>query len=154
MSKTREFTAILQSGSSNSGYVELPFHPAEAWGPRNRYHLAGKIGWFGIRGALDEQDGAFVLPIGAAWLRDCPLRPGMEVHVVLSPEGVQLDELAPDIAAAFAAEPDAARFFESLAQFYRNAYLKWLDGTRRRPELRRERLGEFIELLKAGRKSR
>jgi uncharacterized protein YdeI (YjbR/CyaY-like superfamily) len=78
----------------------------------------------------------------------------MEVDVILSPEGVQLGELDPDVAAAFSAEPDAARFFESLAQFYRNAYLRWLDGARRRPAVRQERLREFVDLLKAGRKTR
>jgi uncharacterized protein YdeI (YjbR/CyaY-like superfamily) len=78
----------------------------------------------------------------------------MEVHVILSPEGVQLDELDEDIAALLAVEPGAARFFESLAQFYRKAYLKWLDGAKRRPSVREERLVELINLLKAGRKTR
>ena len=154
MAGQREFRAVLQAGPRGSGYVELPFDPGEAWGARERHHVTGRIGWFGVRGQLESREGGYVLPIGRAWLRDCPLKPGMEVHVVLSPEGIQLDDLAPDIAEAFAAEPDAAQFFESLAQFYRNAYLKWLDGTKRRPELRQERLREFVVLLKAGRKSR
>jgi Bacteriocin-protection, YdeI or OmpD-Associated len=134
--------------------VELPFAPAEAWGRRDRYHVAGKLGWHGVRGALTQQDGHHRLILGAAWLRDCPIRPGMEVEVILAPEGAQLDEMDEDIAAALASQPDAARFFESLAQFYRKAYLKWLDGAKRRPEVRAERLQEFVELLKAGRKSR
>jgi uncharacterized protein YdeI (YjbR/CyaY-like superfamily) len=103
---------------------------------------------------LTPEDGAYRLTIGAAWLRDCPIKPGMEVEVILAPEGAQLGDLDADVAAALAAEPEAGRFFESLAQFYRKAYLRWLDGAKRRPEVRAERLREFVELLKAGRKSR
>lgn len=62
--------------------------------------------------------------------------------------------LAPDIRAAFDADLDAGAFFESLAQFYRNAYLRWIDGTKRRPEVRSARIAEMIELLKAGEKQR
>ena len=154
LSAERRFQAVLLAGPNGGGYVELPFHPAEAWGVRDRYHLAGKMGWFGIRGALTEVNGQFVLPVGAAWLRDCPLKPGMEVHLVLAPEGPQLDELDGDVADALAAAPEAEHFFESLAQFYRKAYLKWLDGAKRRPEVRQERLREFIALLQAGKKTR
>jgi hypothetical protein len=150
----REFTAILEAGPRGSGYVSLPFSPAEAWGPRARYHVTGKVGWFAVRGPLAERDGRLVLVLGAAWLRDCPLKPGSEVHVSLQPEGAQLEELDDDVKAAFEREPDAAVFFESLAQFYRKAYLRWLDGARRRPQLRRERISELITLLKAGKKSR
>ncbi len=150
----RSFKSLLEPGPPASGFVRLPFRPDEAWGQRDRYHVAGKLGWFDIRGALVPHEGDLVLPVGTAWLRDCPIQPGMEVHVVLWPEGVQLDDLDADIAAALEGEPDAARFFESLAQFYRKAYLKWLDGARRRPALREERLREFVGLMKAGRKER
>jgi hypothetical protein len=61
---------------------------------------------------------------------------------------------APDIAAALEAEPDAAAFFDSLAQFYRRGYLRWIDATKRRPEVRAERIAETIQLLKAGHKER
>jgi uncharacterized protein YdeI (YjbR/CyaY-like superfamily) len=73
---------------------------------------------------------------------------------VLAPEGPQRDDLAPDVTAALQAEPDAAEFFDSLAQFCRRAYLRWIDGTKRRPELRAQRIAEMIELLKAGHKQR
>lgn len=54
---------------------------------------------------------------------------------MLTPEGPQRDDLAPDIRAALDADPSAGSFFESLAQFYRNAYLRWIDGTKRRSEV-------------------
>ena len=53
-----------------------------------------------------------------------------------------------DVAAALKAEPEAAAFFDSLAQFYRNAYLRWIDATRRRPEQRPIRIAEVVRLLR------
>jgi Bacteriocin-protection, YdeI or OmpD-Associated/Aromatic amino acid lyase len=50
--------------------------------------------------------------------------------------------------------PAAAAFFDSLAQFYRRGYLRWIDATRRRPEQRAVRIAEMVELLESGIKQR
>ena len=50
--------------------------------------------------------------------------------------------------------PESAAFFDSLAQFYTRAYLRWIDGTKRRPDLRAARIAEMVELLEAGQKQR
>jgi len=50
--------------------------------------------------------------------------------------------------------PKRAPFFDSLAQFYRNAYLRWIDSTKRSPEMRAVRITETVALLKAGEKER
>jgi uncharacterized protein YdeI (YjbR/CyaY-like superfamily) len=74
--------------------------------------------------------------------------------VVLEPEGPQRDGLSHDVAAAFAASPPAGEFFDSLAQFYRKAYLRWVDSTKRSPELRAARIAEMVTLLESGQKQR
>ena len=56
--------------------------------------------------------------------------------------------------AALEASPDAASFFDGIAQFYRNAYLRWIDATKRRPEVRAERIAEVVSLLAGGVKQR
>lgn len=73
---------------------------------------------------------------------------------MLEPEGPQRADLAPDIAAALDAEPDAAAFFDSLAQFYRKAWLRWIDSTKRNPEQRPARIAEMVRNLIEGRKER
>ena len=78
---------------------------------------------------------------------------GDEVTVELAPEGPQRSDLADDIAAALAANPAAGAFFDTLAQFYRKAYLRWIDATTRRPDLRAARIAEVVGLLAAGSKS-
>ena len=92
--------------------------------------------------------------LGAAWRRDCGVEPGDRVSVVLGPEGPQREDLAPDLQAALEGEPAAGAFFDSLAQFYRRAYLRWIDGTKRRPEVRAQRIAKMVELLKQGIKER
>jgi uncharacterized protein YdeI (YjbR/CyaY-like superfamily) len=76
------------------------------------------------------------------------------VAVELAPEGPQRGDLAEDIAAALAANPAASTFWDTLAQFYRKAYLRWIDSTTKRPELRAVRIAEVVDLLAAGVKER
>jgi hypothetical protein len=64
-----------------------------------------------------------MLTLGPAWCRDPRVGPGASLQVSLHPEGPQLDTISSDFADALRAEPEARRFFESLAPFYRKAYL-------------------------------
>ena len=50
--------------------------------------------------------------------------------------------------------PAAAAFFDTLAQFYRKAYLRYIDATTRRPDLRAARIAEVTGLLADGIKER
>jgi uncharacterized protein YdeI (YjbR/CyaY-like superfamily) len=88
------------------------------------------------------------------WLRDADVAAGDDVLVELAPEGPQRGDLADDISAALEANPAAAAFFDTLAQFYRKAYLRWIDETTRRPDLRAARIAEVVDLLAAGIKQR
>jgi uncharacterized protein YdeI (YjbR/CyaY-like superfamily) len=88
------------------------------------------------------------------WVRDCGVEVGRTVTVAIAPEGPQRDDLAPDVADALAASPAAGAFFDSLAQFYRKAYVRWIEATKRRPEQRPERIAEMVRLLEAGVKER
>lgn len=131
--------------------IALPFEPDEVWGRKPRHHVAGTVAGRAIRGAVDQR-GELVL--GSAWRRDCGIAVGDVVAVTLAPEGPQRSELASDLAAALEAEPDSAAFFDSLAQFYRKAYLRYIDATKRRPDQRVVRIAEVVGLLKEGRKQR
>ena len=58
------------------------------------------------------------------------------------------------IATALDAAPEAAAFFDSLAQFYRTAWLRWIDSTKRRPDQRSIRIAELVRELQQGHKER
>ena len=147
---TRRFTATVVSNAKRRVLVPLPFAPDDAWGHKPSHPVAGSVNGMGVRAVVEAIDDGWAIVLGPAWRRDCGIAPGDEVDVVLYPEGPQRDDLAEDIAAALAAEPDAAAFFDGLAQFYRRAYLRWIDATKRRPDLRAERIVEVVNLLKAG----
>src|SRR6476646_2719575 len=100
-------------------FVPVPFDPDAVWGKRPRHHVTGFVGQCKVRGALSIHQGRHGLKLGPAWVRDNPLAAGDAVAVTLSPEGPQRQALDDDIAAALKAEPDAASFFDGLAQFYR-----------------------------------
>jgi hypothetical protein len=144
-------TTIAESGTR--AYVVIPFDPNEAWGVRERHYVAGSIDGCAIRGCLDFEGTQLVLPLGPAWRRDNPVAVGADVEVVLAPDGHQSETVAPDIAAALEAEPKARIFFESVAPFYRNNFIRWIESAKR-PETRAARISDMMSLLKAGKKQR
>ena len=134
--------------------VPVPFDPDEAWGRKREHHVHGMVDGMDVRAVIEPLAEGHGILLGPAWRRDCGIGPGRVVDVVLEPEDPQRGDLAADVAAALEAAPDAAAFFDSLAQFYRRGYLRWIDATRRRPDLRAARIAEMVELLKAGHKQR
>lgn len=151
---TRRYTTTVVSDARTRVVVPVPFNPDEAWGRKDVHRLHGTVNGMGVRATLEPTESGHAFVLGAAWRRGCGIGPGDTVDVVLAPEGPQRTDLAQDVAAALEAEPEAGAFFDSLAQFYRNAYLRWIDGTKRRPEVRAERIAEMVEFLKAGRRQR
>ncbi|MBO0687389.1 MAG: YdeI/OmpD-associated family protein [Candidatus Dormibacteraeota bacterium] len=150
----RTFTVVVERDARGRTVIALPFDPSEAWGTRSRHHVHGTVAGRGVRGPLESHDGAARLVLGPAWCRDAQLEDGERVEVTLAPEGPQLGALAPDVVAALDARPEARAFFESLATFYRTGYLRWVDATKRRPDVRAARIAEMVELLAAGHKQR
>jgi hypothetical protein len=152
--RAKRYSAVVTADSRRRVLVPVPFDPDEVWGQKREHRVHGTVNGMGVRAVIEPlRDGRGIL-LGPAWRRGCGLAPGDKVKVVLEPEGPQRGDLAPDIAAALDAEPEAGAFYDSIAQFYRNAYLRWIDATKRRPDVRAARIAETVELLKAGVKQR
>jgi hypothetical protein len=151
LSTQRFKTALMKSGSRV--FIPMPFNPNEVSGVKQRHYITGTINGYGVRGSLGSDGKQYFLPLGAAWRRGCGLVAGDQVDVALSPEGPQSETMSTDVAKALNGEPQAKAFFESLATFYRNTYIKWIESAKR-PETRSARIREMIELLKAGKKQK
>jgi hypothetical protein len=147
------FTATLTKHGT-SAVIIIPFAPATVWGDRPRYHITGTINTIAVRGALATIDSSYMLKLGPAWLRDCGINLGSEVTVTLDLEGPQEDNLADDIVVALKANPTAKAFFDGLPTFYRKKYLRWIDGTKNKPDVRAQRIAELITLLANGQRER
>jgi hypothetical protein len=150
----QRFSTAVSVDRQGRTHVRVPFDPDEVWGTKPRHHVTGSIAGRGLRGVVDRAGGGLVIVLGPAWSGGCGPGDGEVVEVVLAPEGPQRGDLASDVAAALDASPEAGAFFDSLAQFYRTAYLRWIDATKRRPEQRPVRIAEVIELLKQEEKQR
>lgn len=154
MPTTRSYSTVVTTGARNRVMVPVPFDPDVAWGHKPDHRVHGTVNGMKVRALIEPFDNGFGIVLGAAWRRDCGVAPGDVVDVVLMPEGPQRDDLAEDVRAALAAEPAAGAFFDGLAQFYRRAFLRWIDATKRRPEERERRIAGMIELLHRGEKQR
>lgn len=134
--------------------IPLPFDPAEAWGQRDRYHVTGTVNGARFQGPLVPRGGGWLIQRGRKSPGAALLTDGDAVTVEIWPEGPQTGDLADDITEALRVHPRAKAAFEGLAQFYRNGWLRWIDATRRRPEVRKDRVTEMVRLLETGYKER
>ncbi len=150
----QRFRAVIAAGPGGRAVITVPFDPDETWSAKADHPVGGTIDGRQVRGRLTPGGSGWVLAVTPMWLRDTGVAIGDDVSVELAPEGPQRGDLADDIAAALAANPAAAAFFDTLAQFYRKAYLRWIDATTRRPDIRAARIAEVVGLLAAGIKQR
>ena len=114
------------------------------------HHVNGTVNACRVRVALAPGDSGWAFTLNPARMRAA----GSEAIVELAPEGPQRGDLADDFSAGLAATPAAGAFFDTLAQFYRKAYLRYIDATTRRPDLRAARIAEGVGLLADGIKER
>jgi hypothetical protein len=151
---SQRFRAVIAVDPEGRAIIAVPFDPDETWGAKADHPVGGTIDGRRVRGRLQAGANGWALPLGPRWQRDRGYAIGDLVTVELAPEGPQRGDLADDIADALAANPAAGAFFDTLAQFYRKAYLRWIDATKRRPDVRAARIAEVVDLLAAGVKER
>ena len=152
MMSMQHFETIIKKSGGRT-LIEIPFNPNDVWGEKSRHYISGAINGCRVRGALGLDGSHYFLSLGAVWCHDNGLDAGAKVDVTLSPEGPQAENMSADIAKALESHPQAQTFFESLATFYRNNYIKWIESAKR-PETRSKRIDEMIELLTAGQKEK
>jgi translation initiation factor IF-1 len=152
--RTQRFGAVIAAGPGDRGIIVVPFDPDEVWGAKAEHRVHGTVGGRRVRVTLSPGGSGWAFALNSARMREMGVADGDEVTVELTPEGPQRADLAEDISAALSADPAAAAFFDTLAQFYRKAYLRWIDATTRRPQVRAARIAEVVDLLAAGIKER
>jgi hypothetical protein len=152
--RTQRFSTLVTAGPGGRAVIVVPFDPDEVWGVKAEHPVNGTVGGRRVRVRLSPGSSGWAFTLSPSRVCDLGVAAGHEVLVELTPEGPQRADLAEDISAALAANPAAGAFFDTLAQFYRKAYLRWIDATTRRPQVRTARIAEVVDLLAAGIKER
>jgi len=150
----QRFRVQITADPRGHAVVAIPFDPDKAWGAKAVHHVAGTVNGCRVRVTLAPGDGGWAFTLNPSRMRGTGAEVGSEAAIELTPEGPQRGDLADDIAEALAATPAAGAFFDTLAQFYRRAYLRYIDATTRRPDLRAARIAEVVSLLADGIKGR
>jgi hypothetical protein len=136
------------------GVIAVPFDPDQTWGVKAVHRVNGTVNGCRVRVTLALGDAGWAFTLKPGRMAGLGIAVGSEALVELAPEGPQRADLAADISAALAANPAAGAFFDTLAQFYTRAYIRYIDATTRRPDVRAARIAEVVGLLANGVKQR
>jgi hypothetical protein len=150
----QRFDARIAAGPRGHALIVVPFDPDAEWGVKAVHHVRGTVNGRRVRVRLEPGDGGWAFTMNPAGMQHAGITVGAQVPVELSPEGPQRGDLAEDIAAALEGDPAAGAFFDTLAQFYRKGYVRYIEATKRRPDLRAARIAEVTGLLASGIKER
>jgi Bacteriocin-protection, YdeI or OmpD-Associated len=148
--RVQQFRAEVTADSRGHAVIVVPFDPDAAWGAKAVHHVNGTVNGCRVRVTIGPSDDGWAFTLNPR----LGLAVGSDAIVELAPEGPQRADLAEDFATALAANPAAGAFFDTLAQFYRKAYLRYIDATTRRPDVRAARIAEVVGLLSDGIKER
>src|SRR5262249_1866087 len=150
----QRFDVRIAVGPRGHALIVVPFDPDAEWGVKAVHHVNGTVNGCRVRVRLEPGDSGWGFTMKPARMQHAGTVFGSQGPGGLSPEGPQRGDLAQDIAAALEADPAAGAFFDTLAQFYRKGYLRYIDATKRRPDLRAARIAEVTDLLARGIKER
>ena len=150
----RRFSVRVSVDPRGHAVIAIPFDPDEAWGAKTVHHVNGTVNGCRVRVTIAPGDSGWAFTLNPSRMLGAGIEAGSDAIVELAPEGPQRSDLADDIAAALAANPAAGAFFDTLAQFYRKGYLRYIDATTRRPDVRAARIAEVVGLLADGIKER
>jgi hypothetical protein len=152
--RAKGFRARVTADPRGHGVITVPFDPDAEWGVKAVHHVNGTVNGRRVRVTIAPGDTGWAFTVNPARMDGLGIAVDSDVLVELAPEGPQRGDLAEDISAALAANPAAGAFFDTLAQFYRRAYLRYIDATTRRPDVRTARIAEVVGLLANGVKQR
>lgn len=152
--RAQRFRVSVTADPRGHGVIAIPFDPDEAWGSKAVHRVNGTVNGCRVRLMIAPGDSGWAFTLNAGRMAGIGIAVGSDVLVELAPEGPQRADLADDVSAALAANPAAGAFFDTLAQFYTRAYLRYINATTRRPDVRAARIAEVVGLLANGVKER
>jgi Bacteriocin-protection, YdeI or OmpD-Associated len=142
----QRFSVRVAADRRGRAVITVPFGPDGAWGARAVHHVNGTVNACRVGVMLAAGDSGWAFTLNPARMRAAGIAAGSEAIAGRAPEGPRRGDLAGDLSAALAATPAAGALFDTRAQFYREAYLRYVDAAIRRPDLRAARIAEVAVL--------
>jgi hypothetical protein len=144
----RRFEATLEARGGGT-VVELPFDPAEAFG-RKRAPVRATVNGFTFRTTVAIYGGRAFVGLDREAREGAGVEAGDRILVELElDEQPRVVEVPEELAAAFAAAPDARAAFDRLSYTHRREYARWI-AEAKREETRRRRVEKAVGLLRSG----
>jgi hypothetical protein len=126
--RVQRFSAVITAGPRGSGVVVVPFDPDEAWGAKAAHPVGGTIDGSRFRGTVSPGGTGWVVTVSPSRMRDSGLR-GLAAGGRRDGRKVRSVVIWPRISPLRSRPTWPRRRSSTLAQFYRKAYLRWIDAT-------------------------
>ncbi|MBI2272083.1 MAG: DUF1905 domain-containing protein [Bacteroidetes bacterium] len=114
-------------------YIDVPADVARKLKPGNKrsFRVKGKLDNFSIKGIalLPMGEGDFIMPLNAMLRKGIGKKHGAMLHVQLQEDKTPL-KLNAGLMECLADDPDALRFFKSLAASHQNYFSKWIESAK------------------------
>jgi hypothetical protein len=154
MDNKRSFTATIENAGDGGAFVRIPFDVEQVFG-KKRPPVKATINGQPYRGALVRMGESYHILIILKEIRAKIGKTfGDEVAVTVEEDTEpRTVEVPAELTEAFKQEPEAAAAFQRLSYSHQREYAQWI-AEAKRPETRRKRVAETIEILKGGKKLR
>lgn len=145
---------ILNSGERGAGaFVRFPYDVIQTFGTKGQVKVACEFDGAPYRGSIVNMGTGPVIGILKSIREEIGKQAGDTVHVKLWRDEEPREVIVPpELAAAFRANSEAKKNFDSLSYSHRREYASWIYEAKRE-ETRRSRVDKAIEKLENGEKS-
>ncbi len=152
MSPEVRFTAVLaQAEGKKATGIEVPPEVLDELGAGRRPAVVVHLGDHQMQTTIGSMGGRSMIPVSAAVRAEAGLAAGDEVEVRLAVASAPREVVVPDdLAAALAAEPQAAAFFAGLSNSLQRYHVDQVNGAKT-PETRARRIEKAVSSFLAGR---
>jgi len=143
------FRATLETNGRTATGIEVPTDVVDALGAGKRPPVRVTLHEHTYRTTVARMGGRFLVPVSAEVRKAAGVSAGDELDV-----GIELDagprtvEVPADLAAALAAEPDAATAWEKLSYSHQKEWARSVEDAKK-PETRARRIAAAVDALRS-----
>lgn len=147
---SQTFTTTVELGGKTATGLEVPAEVVEAFGQGKKPRVHVTVGPHSYRSTVAVMGGRFLVPLSAENRTAAGVEAGDEVEVTLTLDTApRVVEVPPELAEAFATEPEAKAAWDALSFSHQRAHADAIAGAKK-PETKANRVQKALEMLKSG----